>query len=293
MIAAAALLGSFGAAGSVNGLWATPDARAYSLDGLKIALGLPYGSTGTRHTVQMGGSTALASAGERSREARSHAAAPGESFVAQIFQRPLVHTTPRLVTADAGAMPNRYLPSAAPEPPAPPAPAEPPAAPATPAAAFAGISSVLSSPGAMQSLKALAEADAKRSAKLSSRASEAAITAEQAQASAEVQIGFKEPVAVTQSQYERLEQELDQALQRLEITQTLAARVQDGDFSFVISSEDGKRTCALGQTDGVCGLVSAEDVARIRSEVVTQVKLAQVAVRQSQIKLARARLTNG
>jgi hypothetical protein len=145
----------------------------------------------------------------------------------------------------------------------------------------------------MQSLKALAEADAKRSAKLSSRASEAAIAAEQAQASAEVQISLKESIAVTQSQYEGLEREFDQALARLEVSQALAARINESDPSFFVLRADGKKFCGTPQAGEACTLLSPTDIARIRKDVAAQVKLANNDLRQAQAKLARARLTDG
>ena len=291
MIAAAALLGSFGAAGTMNGLWASPDARAHSLDGLKLAVGLPYGSTNATHKVQLSAGTAFAATGQSDQPTQSHKAAPHQSLVAHLFQKPLVHTTPRMVMADAASPESAPFPMEPPEPPEPPAAAEAPAAPSAPS--VAGLNQALNAPNSIKVLIAQAQADASKSAKLALQAAAAASAAERARAALRQQVRLDAPMAVTQSQYEGLAQELDQAVQRLEITQTLAARLDEGDFSFVVSSDDGKKTCTLGQTDGVCGLVGPADVARIRSEVATQVKLAQIAVRESQMKLARARMTDG
>lgn len=291
MIAAAALLGSFGAAGTMNGLWASPDARSHSFDGLKLAVGLPYGSLNATHKVQLSSSTAFAATDQCNESTKVHVAAPHRGLVAQLFQKPLVHATPRMVMADAASYPDAPLPTAPPAPPEPPAAATAPAAPTAPA--LAGMNLALNAPGSMKVLIAQAQADASNSAKLALQAAAAASAAERARAALRQDVRLDAPVAVSQSQYESLEQEFDQAVQRLELTQTLAARLDVGDFSFFVSSGDGKKTCRLGQIDGVCGLLSPADVARIRSEVETQVKLAQIAVRQSHMKLARARMTDG
>lgn len=295
MIAAAALLGSFGAAGTMNGLWATSDARAHSLDGVKLALGLPYGNT-TPHKIQLSVSTAFADTNSTTCEGEVVAAVPHKNLVAEIFQRPHVHAIPRLVMAEAAPQVNGFSPVAAPapaEPPVPPLPAEPPTAPASIAPAFAALSASLNSPGAVKSLMALAEADAGRSAKLASRAAEAAMAAEQAQAFAEVQIGLKGHIIVTQSQYESLEREFDQALARLEVSQALAARINESDPSFFVLRADGKKFCGTAQAGEACTLLSSTDIARIRSDVAAQIKLANNELRQVQAKLARARLSDG
>lgn len=295
MIAAAALLGSFGAAGTMNGMWATSDARAHSLDGLKLALGLPYGNT-TTHKIQMSTSTAFAGTNSHTCVGQAVAAAPHKNLVAEIFQRPHVRAVPRMVMAEAAPQAHAFSPVAAPappEPPEPPLPAEPPTVPASIAPAFAALSSTLHSPDAVKGLMALAEADAGRSAKLASRAAEAAVAAEKSQASVEVQISLKRPVIVTQSQYEGLERELDQALARLEVSQALAARINESDPSFFVLRADGKKFCGTPQAGEACTLLSPTDIARIRSDVAAQVKLANNELRQVQIKLARARLSDG
>ena len=295
MIAAAALLGSFGAAGTMNGLWATSDARAHSLDGVKLAFGLPYGNT-TTHKIQMSDSTAFAATNSHKCLGQPVAAAPHKNLVAEIFQRPRVRAIPSIVMADAAPHAHAFSPVAAPAPPEPPEPplaAEPPTAPASPAPAFAALSATLNSPGAVKGLMALAEADASRSAKLASRAAEAAIASEQAQAATEVQISLKRQVIVTQSQYEGLERELDQALARLEVSQALAARVNESDPSFFVLRADGKKFCGTPQAGEACTLLSPTDIARIRSDVAAQVKLANNELRQVQAKLARARLSDG
>lgn len=291
MIAAAALLGSFGAAGTMNGLWATSDARAHSLDGVKLAFGLPYGNTST-HKIQMSASTAFAGTNSHICEGQAVAAAPHKNLVAEIFQRPRVRAIPSIVMAEAAPQVHGFSPVAAPappEPPEPPLPAEPPTAPASLAPAFAALSASLNSPGAVKSLMALAEADANRSAKLASRTAEAAMAAEQA----EVQISLKGQVIVTQSQFEGLEREVDQALARLEVSQALAARVNESDPSFFVLRADGKKFCGTPQAGEACTLLSPADIARIRSDVAAQVKLANNELRQVQAKLARARLSDG
>lgn len=297
IIAAAALLGSFGAAGAMNGLWASPDARSHSLDGFKLALGMPYGSTGTTHKMQVRASNALEPLDQSGQQAQASNKARHKTLVAHLFEEPLVQSTPRMVMAQAASSAAVFSSIAPPAPQAPPEPAqavEAPAAPSPPAApAMADLEPAPNAPGTMANMIAQAHADARKSTRLALEAAAAAGAAEQARTSARVQVHVIAPEIVTPMHYEGLEQELDQAVRRLEITQTLAARIQEGDFSFVVSSDGGTKTCVLGQTEGVCGLISAQDVARVRSEVVAQVRLAQVAVRKSQLKLARARLTDG
>lgn len=279
LCAAAVLLASFGAAGSINGLWATPDARASSLDGLKLALGLPYGNTTITRKVDMGASTTLASKGPAATQPQRALAASNKSLVDEVFRGRLVHTTPRLVMAAAAPQFDAYT-----SVPAPPEPPEPPA----PAAALAATLPAAS----LKGLKALAEAEASRSAKWAAQAAAAAKAAEQADVVA-VQASLNGPMIITQSQYEGLERALDQALARLEVSQALAARVNELDPSFFVVRADGKKFCGTAQIDRECTLLSPTDVARIRSDVAAQVKLADKEVRQLQVKLSRARLTDG
>lgn len=279
LCAAAVLLASFGAAGSINGLWATPDARASSLDGLKLALGLPYGNTTITRKVDMGASTTLASKGPAATQPQRALAASNKSLVEEVFRGRLVHTTPRLVMAAAAPQFDAYT-----SVPAPPEPPEPPAPAAAPAAALPAAS--------LKGLKALAEAEASRSAKWAAQAAAAAKAAEQAHVVA-VQISLDGPMILTQSQYEGLERALDEALARLEVSQALAARVNELDPSFFVVRADGKKFCGTAQIDRECALLSPTDVARIRSDVAAQVKLADKEVRQLQVKLSRARLTDG
>lgn len=279
LCAAAVLLASFGAAGSINGLWATPDARASSLEGLKLALGLPYGNTTITRKVEMGTSTALASRGPAATQPQRALAASNKSLVEEVFRGRLVHTTPRLVMAAAAPQFDAYT-----SVPAPPEPPEPPA----PAAALAATLPAAS----LKGLKALAEAEASRSAKWAAQAAAAAKAAEQADVVA-VQASLDGPMIITQSQYEGLERALDQALARLEVSQALAARVNELDPSFFVVRADGKKFCGTAQIDRECTLLSPTDVARIRSDVAAQVKLADKEVRQLQVKLSRARLTDG
>ncbi|CAN1501310.1 hypothetical protein MCERH10_00498 [Caulobacteraceae bacterium] len=279
LCAAAVLLASFGAAGSINGLWATPDARASSLEGLKLALGLPYGNTTITRKVEMGASTTLASKGPAATQPQRSLAASNKSLVEEVFRGRLVHTTPRLVMAAAAPQFDAYT-----SVPAPPEPPEPPAPAAAPAAALPAAS--------LKGLKALAEAEASRSAKWAAQAAAAAKAAEQAHVVA-VQASLDGPMIITQSQYEGLERALDQALARLEVSQALAARVNELDPSFFVVRADGKKFCGTAQIDRECALLSPTDVARIRSDVAAQVKLADKEVRQLQVKLSRARLTDG
>jgi hypothetical protein len=279
LCAAAVLLASFGAAGSINGLWATPDARASSLEGLKLALGLPYGNTTITRKVEMGASTTLASKGPAATQPQRALAASNKSLVEEVFRGRLVHTTPRLVMAAAAPQFDAYT-----SVPAPPEPPEPPAPAAAPAAALPAAS--------LKGLKALAEAEASRSAKWAAQAAAAAKAAEQADVVA-VQASLNGPMIITQSQYEGLERALDQALARLEVSQALAARVNELDPSFFVVRADGKKFCGTAQIDRECALLSPTDVARIRSDVAAQVKLADKEVRQLQVKLSRARLTDG
>ncbi len=278
--AAAVLLASFGAAGSINGLWATPDARASSLDGLKLALGLPYGNTTTPRKVEVRATTALASTSPAATKPERAHAAPNKSLVTEVFQRPLARATPRLVMADAAPQFDALTPVAGPAPPEPP---EPPAPPMTPAAPFA--------PATLKGLKALAEAEASRSAKWAEQAA-AAKAAEKAHIAA-AQISLDGPMFVTQSQYEGLERSLDQALARLEVSQALAARINEQDPSFFVVRADGRKFCGTAQIDRDCTLLRPTDIARIRSDVAAQVKLADKELRQVQAKLSRARLTDG
>lgn len=279
LCAAAVLLASFGAAGSITGLWATPDARASSLEGLKLALGLPYGNTTITRKVEMGASTTLASKGPAATQPQRSLAASNKSLVEEVFRGRLVHTTPRLVMAAAAPQFDAYT-----SVPAPPEPPEPPAPAAAPAAALPAAS--------LKGLKALAEAEASRSAKWAAQAAAAAKAAEQAHVVA-VQASLDGPMIITQSQYEGLERALDQALARLEVSQALAARVNELDPSFFVVRADGKKFCGTAQIDRECALLSPTDVARIRSDVAAQVKLADKEVRQLQVKLSRARLTDG
>ena len=279
LCAAAVLLASFGAAGSINGLWATPDARASSLEGLKLALGLPYGNTTITRKVDMGASTTLASKGPAATQPQRALAASNKSLVEEVFRGRLVHTTPRLVMAAAAPQFDAYT-----SVPAPPEPPEPPAPAAAPASALPAAS--------LKGLKALAEAEASRSAKWAAQAAAAAKAAEQADVVV-VQASLDGPMIITQSQYEGLERALDQALARLEVSQALAARVNELDPSFFVVRADGKKFCGTAQIDRDCTLLSPTDVARIRSDVAAQVKLADKEVRQLQVKLSRARLTDG
>ncbi|WP_395778797.1 hypothetical protein [Aquidulcibacter sp.] len=276
--AAAVLLASFGAAGSINGLWATPDARASSLDGLKLAMGLPYGNTTPPRKVEMRASPELAGTSPAATKPQRAHAAPHKSLVAEVFQGPLAHATPRLVMADAAPQFDAHTPVTVPAPPEPPAP------PMAPAAAFA--------PASLKGLKALAEAEASRSAKWAEQAVDAAKAAEKANIAA-VQISLDGPMVITQSQYEGLERALDQALARLEVSQALAARINEQDPSFFVVRADGRKFCGTAQIDRECTLLRPTDVARIRSDVAAQVKLADRELRQIQAKLARARLTDG
>jgi len=281
LCAATVLLASFGAAGSINGLWATPDARASSLEGLKLALGLPYGNTTITRKVELGASTTLASKGPAATQPQRALAASNKSLVDEVFRGRLVHATPRLVMAAAAPQFDAYTPVAVPAPPEPP---EPPAPAAAPAAALPAAS--------LKGLKALAEAEASRSAKWAAQAAAAAKAAEQADVVA-VQASLNGPMIITQSQYEGLERALGQALARLEVSQALAARVNELDPSFFVLRADGKKFCGTAQIDRDCTLLSPTDVARIRSDVAAQVKLADKEVRQLQVKLSRARLTDG
>lgn len=279
--AAAVLLVSFGAAGSINGLWATPDARASSLDGLKFALGLPYGNTTIARKVEVRAATELARASPAAAKPQSAHAALNKNLVAEVFQGPLEHATPHLVMVEATPQFDAYTPVAIPvlpEPPEPPTPAE------APAAAFA--------PASLKGLKALAKAEASRSAKWAEQAAAAAEAAEQAHVAA-IQISLDGSMVVTQSQYDGLERALGQALDRLEVSQALAARINEQGPSFFVVQGDGKKFCGTAQMDPECTLLSPTDVERIRSEVAAQVKLADNELRQVQAKLSRARLTDG
>jgi hypothetical protein len=144
----------------------------------------------------------------------------------------------------------------------------------------------------MKGLKALAEAEASRSAQWAEQAAAAAKAAEQAHVTA-VQISLDGPIVVTQSQYKGLERAFDQALVRLEVSQALAARINEQDPSFILVRADGKKFCVTAQIGPECTLLSPTDVARIRSDVAAQVKLADNELREIQAKLARARLTDG
>lgn len=280
--AAAVLLVSFGAAGSINGLWATPDARASSLDGLKLALGLPYGNTTIARKVEVPATTELARTSPAEAKSQSAHAAANKNLVAEVFQGPLENAAPHLVLVEATHQFDAYTPVAIPvlpEPPEPPAPAE------APAAAFA--------PASLKGLKALAKAEAsRRSAKWAEQATAAAEAAEQSHV-ASIQISVDGSMVVTQSQYDGLERALGQALARLEVSQALAARINEQDPSFFVVRADGKKFCGSAQMDPECTLLSPTDVARIRSEVAAQVKLADNELRQVQAKLSRARLTDG
>jgi hypothetical protein len=149
-----------------------------------------------------------------------------------------------------------------------------------------------SAPATLKGLKALAEAEASRSAKWAEQAASAAKAADRAHAAA-VQISLDGPMLITQSQYEGLERALDQALVRLEVSQALAAQINEQDPSFFVVRADGKTFCGTAQLDPKCTLLSPTDIARIRSDVAAQVKLANHELRQVQAKLARARLTDG
>jgi hypothetical protein len=263
------------------------------LDGLKLALGLPYGNSTTTHKIHRHASAALAYNIPATNKHRIAHATSHKSLVAEIFQKPLVQATPRMVMADVGTQFDAFTPVAAPQPPAPP---EPPSAAQVPSAvvpALAALSSSLDAHGTMKSLITLAEADAGRSAKLASRAAAAASAAEWAHVSAEVQISLKGQVVVTQSQYEDLEHEFDQALARLEVSQGLAARLNEVDPSFFVIRADGKKFCGTAEAGQACTLLGPDEVARIRLDVAAQVKLATIELRQVQAKLTRARLTDG
>jgi hypothetical protein len=147
-------------------------------------------------------------------------------------------------------------------------------------------------PASLKGIKALAEAEASRSTKWAEQAVDAAKAAEKAHIAA-VQISLDGPMVVTQSQYEGLERALDQALARLEVSQALAARINEQDPSFFVVRADGRKFCGTAQLDRDCTLLSQTDVARIRTDVAAQVKLADRELRQIQAKLARARLTDG
>jgi hypothetical protein len=244
-----------------------------------LALGLPYGNTTITRKVDMGASTTLASKGPAATQPQRALAASNKSLVEEVFRGRLVHTTPRLVMAAAAPQFDAYT-----SVPAPPEPPEPPA----PAAALAATLPAAS----LKGLKALAEAEASRSAKWAAQAAAAAKAAEQADVVA-VQASLNGPMIITQSQYEGLERALDQALARLEVSQALAARVNELDPSFFVVRADGKKFCGTAQIDRECTLLSPTDVARIRSDVAAQVKLADKEVRQLQVKLSRARLTDG
>jgi hypothetical protein len=282
--AAAVLLVSFGAAGSINGLWATPDARASSLDGLKLALGLPYGNTTIARKVEVPATTELARTSPAEAKSQSAHAAANKNLVAEVFQGPLENAAPHLVLVEATPQFDAYTPVAIPVLPEPPAPPAPPAPAEAPAAAFA--------PASLKGLKALAKAEASRSAKWAEQATAAAAAAEQAHV-ASIQISVDGSMVVTQSQYDGLERALGQALARLEVSQALAARINEQDPSFFVVRADGKKFCGTAQMDPECTLLSPTDVARIRSEVAAQVKLAENELRQVQAKLSRARLTDG
>lgn len=280
MIAAAALVGGFGAAGSMNGLWATPDARAYGLDGLKLALGLPYGSTTNAHKIQMRASSPFAPPDKDSCEAQASEATAHKSLVAALLQRPRVNATPRMVMADAFARLQAYTAIE------PPEPSEPPPV-AQGAASVAPVPPI--PPAAMKELVAQAGADAVRSTRMTLDAA-AANLAQTARAS--VEVAFKGPPIIAEPEVQILERAFDQAAARLEATQALAARINEGDPSFFVVRADGKKFCGSTQVDADCTLLSPADFARIRSDVAMQVEIATNELRQVQAKLARARLTD-
>jgi len=305
ILAAAALLGSFGTAGTLNGLWSSPDARAHSLEGLKLAVGMPYGSHHHARSVQWsavsGQPFAMTGAVPMASQTRQQAACPTKAphvgLVADLFQKPVVRATPHLAMAQASHQVESLAALEPPEPPEPGTPPDVPAAPTAPASpVFAGLGAAPYGSANMKALVSQAQADANKSAKLALQAANAANAAyaiRQAQASAAIKVKIAAPLAVTPAQYEDLTQELEQAMHELDVSQELAALIQEGDFSFVVSVDDGKRTCILNQPSEDCDLLSAVDRARLREEVAKQVERAQSAVRQSQMKLGRVRLTNG
>jgi hypothetical protein len=128
----------------MNGLWATPEARAHGLDGLKLALGLAYGKKTTSHKIQRHAPVTLSYTAQATNKQRIAPATPYKGVVAEIFQRPLVRATPRMVMVDVGTQFDAFTSVAAPEPPEPQAPPTATHLPSAIASALAALSARLS-----------------------------------------------------------------------------------------------------------------------------------------------------
>lgn len=90
-----------------------------------------------------------------------------------------------------------------------------------------------------------------------------------------------------------LEREVAEAVRQLSISQTLAGRVNRGDFSrFVITDKNDMR-CGNPALVPACNPLSQTDLDRIREDVARDVRNAQILVRESQSKLSKARLSDG
>lgn len=285
LIAAAALIGSFGAAGAINGLWATSDARAHSLEGFKAAFGLPYGGATATQRFQMFASTSIPHNVQLAEKDCDTPAAADKALAGHKGQKHSRHASQLQQMAHLDKAPAAAFGIEAPH--APEAP-RPPAAPEAPETAQAPKPPA--APVAMKRLIAQAEEKATRTSQSALVAAAAADAAQVARGS--VQIVMKVPVMVIEPQQAALERAYDQAVARLERTQEVAARINEGDLSAFVSRSDGKRFCTSGQTKADCSLLSPADVARIRSDVASQVELAALQVRKIETKLAQTRLTD-
>ncbi len=283
--AAGALLGSFGVAGLANGMWATPSAWEHSRAGFQIALGLPYGFQEAPVVFSRADRLALINSSPEGSTPNQ------DRELARALDAPLAVTSPARISPKSHCIQTAHsdeqawmlahvspaAPPAPPEPPEPPAPAPPPSAIQSPNGGHVRMDAALAQGVAHADRQAL------RAARESLKAVQIANNASMLISTIEFEIS-----AVSAQDIRQLQREVGEAKAMLRVAQTLANRIQAGDFSKFSVNYDNQTRCGSANLAPGCLPLKPSDMARIRAESAEQLIQAQLDLRQAQDSLARA-----
>ncbi len=284
--ACGALLGGFGVAGLANGMWASPSAWEHSRAGFQIALGLPYGIADTPVIFSRSSGLTQTKAGVEGGPARQ-VIEPARASVALNSLEGHASASHSPKTANAGEpswMLAHVSPAQPPEPPAPPAPPQSPSIIQSPHGVHTSMDPALAQEMARADRQVLQAARASlKAAYDASRSSMLVSTME------------IEGKAVSGPDLRQLQREVSDARAMLRVAQTLANRVQGGDFSRFSVNYDGQTRCGSANLVQGCLPLKPSDMARIRAESAEQLIQARLDFRHAEDNLAcaqRIELTN-
>jgi hypothetical protein len=291
--AAGALLGSFGVAGLANGMWASPSAWEHSRAGFQIALGLPYGDKNTPIFFSRPDRLAVTEAASQEptpidgiKSAPAHLASAGlakpKSGATTSCSRQMAISGEQTLLLAQSRQPH-FLHSfltARVEPPAPPAP---PAPPEAIMAVHAPTSVHDSMDPAFAQEMARADRQVLRAAQASLKAAQVASKSSTLVSTIEFEIS-----AVAAEDLRQAQREVSEAKAMLRVAQTMANRVQAGDFSKFSVNYDRQTRCGSANLVSGCLPLKPSDMAKIRAESAQQLAQAQLDLRQAQESLALA-----